>query len=106
MMTNVKRIVGVGLALTATGLGLSFILGHGTLASAEQPKIQGRAIVMRCSTANSENTVRAYQKSNEAPVKRSNNCAQTLGDVLKDGYRIEHSEISADADQIVYTLIR
>ena len=39
-------------------------------------------------------------------VKRSDNCAQALGDALKGGYGIAHTEISTDADQIVYTLIR
>jgi len=106
MMANGKRIAWSGLALAATGAGLAMLIGYGADARADQVRAQGRVVLMRCSTGSSESTVLAYQKSNEAPVKRSNNCAQALGDILKDGYRIQHSEISVDADQIVYTLIR
>lgn len=95
------------LALSVAALSVAALLVGAALEPASaQPARPNGVVLLRCSLGVSENTVLAYQKSQEAPTKRSNNCAQALADALRDGFDVEHSEISVDAEQIVYTLIQ
>ena len=101
---------------TATGailtVGLFVGTGVGSTPSVAQAGAEPSAAtvkdvaIVRCRTAGETFRVSEYQGSVSTPARKTESCADTLGDLLKAGFAIDRTATSQDADYLVYTLTR
>ena len=103
IMTLIGLVVTLGSAIVFSTLAPIVSAGEEV-----EKSIQGKndVILMRCDTVGSELSVLAWGASSSSPSKRSDNCAEVLSILLKDGFTIKDIGHNNDADQVVYTLMR
>lgn len=94
---TVGLLVGAGLASTPS------IAQAAADRSAETVK---DVAIVRCRTAGGAFRVSEYQGSVSTPARKTDSCADTLGDLMKAGFAVDRTATSRDADYLVYTLTR
>lgn len=67
---------------------------------------RGDVILVRCAARGEGFSLTAFQGSPGTPTVRRVECAETLSDLRKRGFSIHDIGYSADADFMVYTLVR
>ena len=99
-----KRFVTIGSSLAFASL-LAVLLWSpsSTVQTADE---KGDIVLLSCGRGATSFRMTAYQGSTSAPAKKTDNCAQTLSDLAKEGFVIYHIARNEEADMMVYTLTR
>lgn len=107
--TVIRSMLGV-VIVAAVAATVAVVLSATTRAQETRTAAEGgrggEVVMLQCRVASGSITVSSYQASTEAPAKRTDSCSQTLSELMRNGFTIQHQGLSQEATYAFYMLLR